>query len=54
MKRLYEIFVECGAMCATPSNVMGMGNPTLPNGENVGSGDLPIVCKKKRKRFLNK
>jgi hypothetical protein len=31
---------ECDSSAATPANTMGEGNPTLPTGENSGSGDL--------------
>lgn len=41
---------------ATPSNTIGIGNPSLPTEPNVegGSGDIPLsLCKKQnRKRKL--
>ena len=42
---------EC---CATPMNTSGIGNPSAPEGDNTGSGDIPIgtVINKKNKKKL--
>ena len=51
MKSLYNVFEEAEG-ASTPANTVGMGNPTLPNGDQVGSGDQIVTakCKKEKKR----
>ena len=49
-----EYFLECNF--ATPMNTPGMGNPSAPEGTQVGSGDVPIgsikTTNKKKKKHL--
>lgn len=52
MKKI-NIYLECNF--ATPANTSGMGNPMSPQGDQPGSGDIPIgtidnKSKKKKKR----
>lgn len=39
---------------ATDANVNGMGEVSLPNGDSIGSGDVPIPMKKKKKKKVRK
>jgi len=49
-----KFFLECNF--ATPMNTSGMGNPSAPEGPDVGSGDIPVgnnkVLKKKKAKHL--
>lgn len=48
----FKAFLECNF--ATPMNTPGMGNPSAPEGPEVGSGDIPIGNIKKLKKKKNK
>ena len=53
MEKLKHILEEDGGVFATPGNVSGMGNPTMPGtGGEIGSGDavtVPIGKTKQKK-----
>lgn len=50
MKDLYDIYED--GVVSTPNNTMGMGNPTPPTDDNVGSEPLcgKGKCKRKKKK----
>lgn len=60
MKHLKHYIEE--ELYATPANTIGMGNPSMPalpdtpgeltNDENVGSGDIPNVKRKKKSKKI--
>ena len=39
MKDIATYLQECGEGCATPASTMGIGNPSAPGSDTVGSGD---------------
>ena len=52
MKSL-RYYIEC--QFATPANTPGMGDVAAPNGEAVGSGDIPVgTIKPKQKKKKTK
>ncbi len=52
MKSL-RYYIEC--QFATPANTPGMGDVAAPNGEAVGSGDIPVgTIKTKQKKKKTK
>ena len=55
MRNIIDYINDCfdGGNYATPMNTAGMGNITAPEGNMVGSGDIPqgnIKIRKKKKR----
>lgn len=49
MKSLREYLSEMEG-AATPGNTMGMGNPVVPNGNNVGSEPIIPTAKTKKEK----
>jgi hypothetical protein len=48
MKNLYKYLIENDFV--TPLNTMGIGNPVLPSDNSIGSGDIPIMKQKRKKK----
>lgn len=51
MKTLYKFLEEfAGPDGATPGNTTGMGNPMIPDGDSLGSGDIFTAKSRKQKK----
>lgn len=49
MKDLFNYIEECGEV-VTPANTMGMGDVSLPDGNNIGTDAIPQKKKSKKKK----
>ena len=47
---IYDIDESCDAICSTPANTIGMGNPMPPGEGQVGSEPMVGKCKKEKSK----